>query len=98
MAENKELPLLASARREALMAMSIWFVATVWSVGFCYAYGYQRNPETLTYVLGFPDWVFWGLVVPWGACTIVSSIFAMCVMTDEDLDSGVAQSLPRQAK
>lgn len=87
MNESNELPLLKSARREALAALGIWLAATTYSVGYCYLFGYGRDPEKLTFVLGFPDWVFWGLVVPWGVCTIVASLFAFCLMTDEDLDT-----------
>jgi hypothetical protein len=85
MSDIKELPLLKSARREALAAMSIWLVATIYSVGYCCRYAYDRPPGSLTYVLGFPDWVFWGIVAPWGLCTIVSSVFAFWFMTDEVL-------------
>lgn len=85
MSNVKELPLLRSARREALAAFGIWLVATVYSVGYCYLYGYNRSPESLTFVLGFPDWVFWGIIVPWGVCTIGATIFAFWFMTDEEL-------------
>lgn len=82
----RELPLLKSARREALIAFAMWFTAMVYSVSYCVQFGYGRKAETLTFVLGFPDWVFWGLVVPWGVCTIAASLFAFVVMKDEDLD------------
>ena len=80
-----EDPLLKSARREALISIGTWFVATVYSVGYCWLYGYNRPIESLTYVLGFPDWIFWGVVLPWGACTVFSAWFCMFYMTDEDL-------------
>jgi hypothetical protein len=83
---TNEYPLLKSARREALVAFGIWLTATIYSVGYCCTFGYGRDQQTLTFVLGFPDWVFWGIVMPWGACTIVSSIFAFWFMKDEDLD------------
>jgi hypothetical protein len=85
MSVTQELPLLKSARREAIAAASIWLAATIYSVGYCSAYGYNRAAESLTFVLGFPDWVFWGIVMPWGACTIVSTLFAFYFMKDEDL-------------
>lgn len=85
MSERKEHPLLKSTRREALVAFGIWFCATSYSVGYCSLYGYHRDPASLTFVLGFPDWVFWGLVFPWGGFTIVASLFAFCFMKDEDL-------------
>jgi len=87
MSQIQELPLLKSARREAVAALMIWMIATVYSIGYCCTYGYGRDPQSLTYVLGFPDWVFWGIVVPWGTCTIVSGLFAFCFMKDEDLES-----------
>ena len=96
MNETNELPLLKSARREAIAAFCIWIAATVYSVGYCYANGYRRDPESLKFVLGFPDWVFWGLVVPWGVCTIAATLFAFFFMKDEDLDSGQELATERQ--
>lgn len=87
--EAEELPLLKAARREALIAFTMWLTATVYSVGYCCAFGYGRKAESLTFVLGFPDWVFWGLVLPWGFFTVAASGFAMCFMTDQDLDTGL---------
>lgn len=96
MTESNEHPLLKSARREAVGALAIWLVTTIYCIGYCCMYGYLRNPSdpngfgrdpaSLTYILGFPDWIFWGIVVPWGACTIVSGLFAFCFMKDADLD------------
>ena len=86
----EELPLLKAARREAVIAFSMWLTATVYSVGYCCTYGYGRKAESLTFVIGFPDWIFWGLVLPWGIFTVAASVFAMCFMTDQDLDTGLA--------
>lgn len=94
---KRELPLLKSARREAIGALAIWFSATVYSVGYCTLNGYGRDPKTLTFVLGFPDWVFWGLIVPWGTCTIVASLFAFLFMKDEDLD-GTTEAAMNQSQ
>jgi len=87
--QAEELPLLKAARREALIAFSMWLTATAYSVAYCCTFGYGRKAESLTYVLGFPDWVFWGLVLPWGIFTVAASVFAMCFMTDQDLDTGL---------
>ncbi len=89
MPDIQELPLLKSAKREAMVALGIWLAATIYSLGYCFQYGYGRDPESLTYVLGFPDWVFWGLVMPWGACTVLASVFAFCFMKDEELPQSV---------
>lgn len=87
MSDSNELPLLKSARREAVGALLIWLLVTAYSVCYCCAYGYNRDPQTLTFILGFPDWIFWGIVIPWGASTVISGVFAFCFMKDEDLDS-----------
>lgn len=81
----QENPVLVSSRREMFVAIGIWAIATVWCIGYCSQYGYNRDPESLTFVLGFPDWIFWGIVAPWGACTVVSFAFAFGFMRDEDL-------------
>jgi len=78
-------PLVASSKREALFAAALWLAATVYSVGYCAWFGYDLASDELKFVLGIPDWVFWGIVVPWTACTVVSIWFAMCIMRDEPL-------------
>lgn len=93
MSQVKELPLLQSARREAVTAFGIWLSATIYSVGYCCLYGYGRSEESLTFILGFPDWVFWGIVLPWGICTIVASLFAFFFMKDEDLPEGPSDGM-----
>jgi hypothetical protein len=80
-----EDPVLRSARREALIVFGIWLAACVYTVGFCAAFGYERDPATLTFVLGIPDWVFYGVFLPWTVCTILAFIVSKYVIRDEDL-------------
>jgi len=80
-----EDPVLTSARREALLVMGIWLVACVYSISVCYWLGYGRDVATLTFVLGFPDWIFWGVILPWAVCTGLSFVLSYFVITDEDL-------------
>ncbi|MBI2824248.1 MAG: hypothetical protein HYX69_06140 [Planctomycetia bacterium] len=82
-----EDPVLTSSRREALVVLVVWVVATAWSVGYCALAGYGRDPASLTFVLWFPDWVFWGIVAPWFVCIAISLWFALVFMRDEDLGS-----------
>lgn len=63
----------------------MWLVAMIYSVSYCYAYGYGRSAESLSFVLWFPDWVFWGVIVPWGICVLGSIPFAFRFMGDEEL-------------
>jgi Protein of unknown function (DUF997) len=80
-----ESPLLRGARREALVVLAWWLTTLVFTVGYCYRYGYGRTLDDLTFVCGFPDWVFWGIVVPWVACFLFSTAFALFFMQDTPL-------------
>ena len=76
---------LQSAWREAMMVFAIWGAAGTWCVTYAALYGYNRTTADLTFVLGFPDWIFWGLVVPWVTCVLLSAIVSQFLMRDEDL-------------
>jgi hypothetical protein len=81
---NREDPVLTSARREAWIVFFIWLAAMTYTVTYCYLNGYGRSIESLTYIFGFPDWVFWGIVLPWVVCAVGTSIFALWFMKDAD--------------
>jgi hypothetical protein len=85
MIDPREDPVLTSSRREALIAFAIWLTACVYSISVCYRYGYGRDVATLTYVLGFPDWIFYGVVLPWTVCTGLCFVMAYFVIADSDL-------------
>lgn len=85
MPEREEDPVLRSARREAIVVFFIWLAAFLYSIPYCLTHGYNRKIESLTFVLGFPDWVFWGIVVPWAVCLVASFVFGSLFMRDEDL-------------
>lgn len=85
-------PVLQSARREALVVLGTWLAAMGYTVSNCYLYGYHRDLADLKFVLGFPDWIFWGIVVPWGVCVVFSLWFGATFMRDEDL----GEELPEQ--
>lgn len=76
---------LRSARREAIVVAFIWIAALGYTVGYCTLFGYNRSIDEMTFVIGFPDWIFWGIVVPWTVCLLVSWWFAYSFMADETL-------------
>jgi Protein of unknown function (DUF997) len=82
---RREDPVLTSSRREAWLVFGIWLLACLYSIGVCYRLGYGRDADTLTYLLGFPDWIFWGVVTPWTVCTAICFVMAYFVITDDDL-------------
>jgi hypothetical protein len=80
-----EDPVLTSSRREALITFTIWLVACIYSISVCYNYGYNRDVATLTYIFGFPDWIFYGVVLPWSVCTVLCFLMAYFVIADGEL-------------
>jgi hypothetical protein len=81
----QEDTLVRHSRREAALALAMWLVAMIYTITYCYANGYGRAADSLSFVLWFPDWVFWGIVVPWGICVAGSLVFAFRIMGDESL-------------
>jgi hypothetical protein len=82
---SNEDPILRSARREAIAVFVTWVCAFAWTVTVCYVRGYNRSFDDITFVLGVPDWVFWGIIVPWSGCFVLSYWFSYIFMTDADL-------------
>ncbi len=82
---DNEDPVVRSARREAVLIFLIWCATLAYCVTYCAWYGYGESAEALTFVWGFPSWVFWGVIVPWGVCTILSAAFTWFVITDDPL-------------
>jgi hypothetical protein len=85
MTEPSEDPLIRHARREALAIALVAVLATTCSVGYCTLFGYGRAGEPVRFVLGFPAWVFWGIVVPWGVCVVIAGGFSWWFMSDDEL-------------
>ncbi len=91
---------LRNSRREACIVLSVWFVALVWTVGYCYLNGYQHSPDNwlvtigladqrpaaLTeHRLGMPKWVCWGIVAPAVCVSLFTLIFGLFGMKDDAL-------------
>ncbi len=85
MTRPSEDAVVKAARREASLAFGMWAIALLYTVTYCYLNGYGRSAEDLTFVLWFPDWVFWGIIVPWLTCVVMSVVFAFGIMGDESL-------------
>ena len=78
-------PLFVHARREALIILCTWATCLVWSVTTCITMGYDRSAEDIGFILGLPDWVFFGVCLPWGVAAVFSIVFVLFVMKDDDL-------------
>jgi hypothetical protein len=96
--------LFRNARREALVALALILAALAWSVGYSYLFGYlpARAPGVPTpapappqrQTFGMPDWVLYGIFLPWVLCTAATVWFGLFGMADDDLgaeaDGGAA--------
>ena len=87
MSKPKPNPTLARSCQEALIILTAYLIAMTWTGVVCYAWGYGRDPQTITQPLGLgiPDWVFWGIVVPWLGCNLFTAWFTLFYMQDEQL-------------
>lgn len=94
MQRAKEDPVLVSARREAILVLIGFLVAMTYTVVYCAQRGYQRSLDELKFVFGFPDWIFWGVVLPWSVCIAFSFLFGSVIMRDEDLGSDPESEAP----
>lgn len=92
MSHPPEDPVVRSARREALVVFAVWLCAMTYVVTYCYLNGYNRSLDSLKFVFGFPDWIFYGIVVPWTICVVFSIWFGATFMRDEEL----GEELPEQ--
>jgi len=91
--------LVHNARREAWIVFWIWAAALVWTVGWYYLFALPHEQDSLVVqlglttpgavqprlILGFPGWVFWGIIVPWLACSLFTVWFGLAGMADDDL-------------
>jgi len=88
------------ALREARIVLCVWFLALVWTVGYCYLHGYRHDAdcwlvqngiaETVPAALsqtrfGMPMWVCWGIFAPAVCCTVFTFLFGLFGMPDDPL-------------
>jgi hypothetical protein len=92
--------LFNNSRKEAIIVGVVWALAFAWTIGYCYLFGYshdetsppvrlgiiEANPKPQPrQILGFPDWVLIGIMLPWVACTLFTIWFGWKWMSDDDL-------------
>lgn len=49
-----------------------------------YMMGYNRDPQTVKLIMGFPDWVFWGIIVPWVGIVTFTFVYGMFIMEGDE--------------
>ena len=85
---SQDDPVYLRTRREAFLILGLWAVSFAYSVTYSYLTGYPTDDNhqvTYPYGLGIPDWIFWGVVVPWAICILLTIIFCQFIYVEEDL-------------
>jgi uncharacterized membrane protein YhdT len=59
----EEDPRYAQANREAWWAVGYWALFTVVVTGLAWWLGYEKAADELTFVMGFPTWFFWSVLM-----------------------------------
>lgn len=78
-------PTVVHGRREARVVGTVFVLALCYTTACSYFMGYARSPDAIRSILGFPDWILIGVVLPWALCTLSSWWFAFGFMSDDDL-------------
>ncbi len=55
---------------------------------------FNRDPDSVSYPLGLgiPDWVFYGVALPWVVCIAVTCWYALAFFAEDDLSDGTAEA------
>ncbi len=85
-------PVYLNCRREALIILAAWAICLVWTITYCYLFGYNVAGESIATTMGMPSWIFWGVLVPWIVATLFSIWFGLCYMADDDLGETAAEA------
>jgi hypothetical protein len=67
--------------KEAVVAMMLWLGAGIWVVSVSYWLGYQRPVHSIG---GIPNWVVWGVLLPWVTLFVVHSWYSLFYMRADD--------------
>jgi hypothetical protein len=86
-------PAFLRARREMWVVLALFGLALTWTIGFCYALGYDSMEgvadgvvpvgQGVPVVWGLPVWVFVGIVLPWLIIDLVAVWFCFYFLTDD---------------
>lgn len=83
--EAPDDPVYLHARREAWVAFLGWLVAGIYTVTYCYFFGYDSDAVELKTILGIPRWIVFGVVAPWIVAIGFGVWFSLVWVQDEDL-------------
>ncbi|MCG3195897.1 MAG: hypothetical protein GHCLOJNM_00366 [bacterium] len=77
-------PSYRRALHEAIFTLVVFIIPLAFTVIYCARTGYDRDPHTVGDYWGIPDWVFWGVFVPWTVCVGFTAWFTFFHMVHDD--------------
>jgi hypothetical protein len=69
--------------KEAVVALLLWLGAGIWVLSVSYWLGYRRPVHSIG---GIPNWVLWGVLVPWVTLFFVHSWYSLFFLRADDAD------------
>lgn len=78
------------SHREALIGVALALFNFVWWYGFAYGLG-SKPPEKYAYILGFPSWIFFSLILGTLVMFVLVFIVVKFFLTDVPLDDDEAE-------
>jgi len=82
--KNQE-PRFKIANREALIGCGLAIINFIWWFGFAYGLG-SKPPEEYTYIMGFPAWIFFSMIVGTLLMFVLVFIVVKFMLTDISLE------------
>lgn len=64
------------SKREFKKGVIVTAIFILFSTIVSYFLGYKRSVSEIKFILGFPDWVFYGVLIPWIAIVLYTIFFA----------------------
>ncbi|GAB3420156.1 YhdT family protein [Flindersiella endophytica] len=83
----EEDPRYAIAKRELLLALAYWAAFTIVVTTTAWLLGGGKEASELTFVLGFPAWFFWSVLVACVAFSVVPYFIVKYGFTDVPLSA-----------
>ena len=85
---NNYEPIFLNARREALVTIAVWIIGLAWTVGCCSLTGYDVPADEMKVTFGMPNWIFWGVLVPWVLIILFTIWFGLLYIAEDELVQG----------
>lgn len=70
--------------REFKVSIIIGGLFIIMSSVISYFMGYSRNPEEIKLILGFPDWIMLGVLLPWVLIVLFTVFYSMALMKGDE--------------